>query len=87
MASTETTGAGLTPAEDPAEAESQRQAGAAAESGPSPDAVQIAPSGAESQAEPGDGSSSKLAGGTVLAVFILIALVIFFGRRLINRRK
>jgi len=53
---------------------------------PSPNAVPIAPSDANAPAESGQDDNSALAGVVILAVFLLVALVVFFGRRLLSRK-
>ncbi len=74
------------PAASEVETEDQAAAAGTADTRLSPDAVPIAPSASGSSAESGQDDNPAVAGGLVLAAFLLIALVIFFGRRLLRRK-
>jgi len=70
----------------PAGAEDQPADSARDEPRPSPEFATIAPPNSDASDEAGQGDNSYLAGGLVVVAFVLIALVIFFGRRLLRRK-
>jgi len=79
-------GLGTVPVTAPAGTEDQAAAGGQDEPRPSPEFATIAPPNSDASDEAGQGDNAYLAGGLVVVTFVLIALVIFFGRRLLRRK-